>query len=98
MIALLTEIFRALAEYLKLKNAKARYELTTRIEDDIARAEATVADLRGMADTGSQLAADRLRDQIIRTRGILANLPAAGALPGGGAAGPDQRGDIHPAN
>jgi hypothetical protein len=97
MIALLSAIFTALAEFLRLKNATAAYDLTRRIESDIENDEARIAALRDRGDDASQRMADRLRDRILRAQGIGATLPAAGPPAPGGRAGTDGGGDLHPA-
>jgi hypothetical protein len=50
-----------------------------------------------LPDTGSQLAADRLRERVARAQGIIANLPTAGAGAPGGAAGANGGGNLHSA-
>jgi hypothetical protein len=98
VLALLTQLLRAAAEYLALKNKTAAYDLSRRIEADIADDEDQILRLRALPDTRSQLAADRMRDSIVRARGWLADLPAPSPVPESGAAGADEGGTIHPAD
>lgn len=89
MLALLTSLARALAAFLEIRAITARYDLQRRIEADIAADESEIALLRARGDDAGQLRADLLRQRILRAAGIAANLPAAGAPPGGGSARAD---------
>ncbi|HTJ78495.1 MAG TPA: hypothetical protein VL357_05825 [Rariglobus sp.] len=90
MIALLTALFTALTEALRIWAVNARYNLQQRIEADIEADEKTLSTLRASDDPASVLAGDRVRDRILRANGIIAALPAAGAPPQGGPASPNR--------
>ena len=62
----ITAIFAALAAYLQIKLITARYDLQRRIESDVRNAEERIDQLRARGGPADQLAADRLREQIIR--------------------------------
>jgi hypothetical protein len=95
MWSAITAIFTALAAWLEIRRVGAAYELSRKIENDIHEDETEILRLRALPDTGSQLAADRLRDRVARARGIVANLPAAGAPAESRPAGDDDAGDLH---
>jgi len=86
-VSAITAIFAALAAYLQIKLVTARYDLQRRIEGDVRHAEERIDQLRARGGPADQLAADRLREQIIRANGVVANLPAASPSPHGGDGG-----------
>lgn len=91
MWAALTALATALAEYLRLKQLTAAYDLQCRIESDVESSESEIARLRDRGDELSARRADRLRARILRAQGIASRLPvsAASPAPGSGSAGAD---------
>lgn len=91
MWAALTALATALAEYLRLKQLTAAYDLQCRIESDVESSETAIAGLRDRSDDYSARRADRLRARIIRSQGIASCLPVSAASPtaGSGADGAD---------
>jgi len=87
-VSAITAIFAALAAYLQIKLVTARYDLQRRIEGDVRHAEERIDQLRARGGPADHLAADRLREQIIRSNGVVANLsttsPATHLGDGGG--------------
>jgi hypothetical protein len=91
----ITAIFTALAAWLEIRRVGAAYELSRKIESDIANDEDQILRFRAAGGTANQLAADQLQDRLLHARGILADLPAPGPPPPGGSAGGDGGGRLH---
>ena len=91
MWAALTALATALAEYLRLKQLTASYDLQCRIESDVESSESEIARLRDRGDDVSARRADRVRARIVRAQGIASRLPVSAASPpaGSGASGAD---------
>lgn len=91
MWAALTALATAIAEYFRLRQLTAAYDLSRRIEADIAADEDEIARLRTFGDDVSARRADRVRARILRAQGIASrlDLSAARPAPGSGAAGAD---------
>lgn len=91
MWAALTALATAFAEYFRLRQLTAAYDLSRRIESDIAADEADIDRLRDLGGDVSARRADRLRARILRALGIASrlDLPAARPAPGSGAADTD---------
>lgn len=98
MLALVTALVQAALAWLQIRAVSARYDLTRRIEADIQNDENAIADLRALGDDAAQLAADRLRDRILRAQGIVAALPTPRPEIARGPTGTDGSGDVRPAN
>lgn len=98
---ILSALANAAAYYFQIKATSAAYDLSTRIESDIAASEAQLARLRKLGDPASQLAGDRLVARILRQRGIFARVadaepvPAAGPAVAGGVGGADGGRHLH---
>ena len=91
MWAALTALATALAEYLRLKQLTASYDLQCRIESDVESSESEIERLRARGDDYSARRADRVRAHILRAQGIASRLPVPAANPaaGSGADGAD---------
>ena len=100
MWAALTALATALAEYLRLKQLTAAYDLQCRIEADIASAEDEIARLRNFGDDVSARRADRVLARLLRACGIASrlNLPTPSPAAGSGAGNTDGGGDVHAAD
>ena len=100
MWAALTALATAFAEYLRLRQLTAAYDLSRRIEADIAADETDIARLRDAVDDLSARRADRLRARILRACGIASrlNLPTPSPAAGSGAGNTDGGGDVHAAD
>ena len=100
MWAALTALATAIAEYLRLRQLTAAYDLSLRIEADIASAEDEIARLRNFGDDVSARRADRVLARLLRAQGIASriDLPAAHPAPGSGAGNTDGGGDVHAAD
>ena len=97
MWAALTALATALAEYLRLKQLTAAYDLQCRIESDVESSESEIVRLRNLADDVSTRRADRLLARILRAQGIASRLPVSAASPtaGSGSAGADAGRTVH---
>jgi hypothetical protein len=97
MWAALTALATALAEYLRLKQLTATYDLQCRIESDVESVESEITRLRDRGDDYSARRADRLRARILRAQGVASRLPvsAASAETGSGADGADAGRTVH---
>lgn len=91
------DLIKALVLWLQLRNAEIAYTLPRQIEADIEEDEKTILALRALGTDASNIAADRLRERILRSQGIVANLPTASAVPQGGGPNPISTGGVHPA-
>ena len=89
MWAAITAIFTALAEWLRLKQVSAAYDLRRRIEADIAADEDDILRLRARGNPSDHERADRLRERILRAEGVAADLSAPRASAGGAPASAD---------
>lgn len=72
------------AQAAKNKAISVQYDLERRIEREMAEDERQLARLRASGDPVDALAADRLRQRILRAKGIAAGLPTPGTAPGEG--------------
>ena len=91
---MIRDLILTLRLWLQIKAQREHYDLQRQIEADIETDENKISALRASADPADQLAADRLRDRIVRAQGIAANLPATGAPAPGGSAGANPAGNL----
>ena len=100
-LALFGTLLRAVAAYLELKNKRAAWDLMLDVEKECRENEIEIEKLRASGRVADQLAADRLRNRIVRLQGVAVaigeSLPTPSAGAAGGASSPNGNGSV-PAN
>ena len=96
MISLLTALFAALGELMRLRAVGERHRLINQIEEELERDEKEIQKLRESAGSADHVRADRLRQRVARRATILRNLSAANLVDTGGNTSADTGGDLHP--
>lgn len=96
MISLLTALFAALGDLMRLRAVGERNRLINQIEEELERDEKEIQKLRESADGADHVRADRLRQRVARRSTILRDLSAADSVDSGRDTSANAGGNLHP--